>query len=180
MKTGSKTAAVYAGMLLDFAREQNSQAEVLRDLQLLRKLLQDTPGLERFFSNPTLPVAVKLDFIKTNLFPHVQEITRKFVTLVIQKNRLTLLAAMLEAFMALEETSRNVYRATVTSAVALSEKQLQSLAEKMQAKSPGRTFILNNQVEPSLLGGFRIQQSDLVTDASLRFQLNQFRKKLAA
>ncbi len=167
-------------MLLDFAHEQNSQAEVLKDLRLLSQLLKDNPEMENFFGNPTVPSAQKLDFIKTNLFPHIGGLTQKFVILVNQKNRLTLLAAMLDAFTALEEASRNVYRAVVSSAVPLSENQLKSLAAKMQAKSPGKTYILSNRVEPSLLGGFRIQQSDLVTDASLRFQLNQFRKKLAA
>ena len=64
--------------------------------------------------------------------------------------------------------------------VPLTEDQIARIQGKLQAARPGKSFILSNEVDPSILGGFRIQEEDTIIDASLRHKLSQLKRRLAA
>ena len=51
---------------------------------------------------------------------------------------------------------------------------------RLEARRPGKTFILTNQIDTSLIAGFRIRQGDTITDASIKHKLELLRQKLAA
>ena len=68
---------------------------------------------------------------------------------------------------------------------ALSAEQLEKLAAKLGSRlsaagSSAKTYILHNDVDPSLIAGFRVEEDGFVTDASLRHKLDGLRQQLAA
>ena len=105
---------------------------------------------------------------------------KRLIKLLEVKGRLVLLESIAEEFLRLEEERRQISRAKVISAVPLSDAQLKSLAEGLSAQRSGRTYVLHNEVDPTLIAGFRVEEGDRVVDASLRHKLNAIRHKLAA
>jgi ATP synthase F1 delta subunit len=95
------------------------------------------------------------------------------------KGRLALLSAIAELFLHMEEAGRKVRRASIVSATALDAGQLESLAKGLAARNPGHTYLLRNEVDASLIAGFRIEEDGLVTDTSLRHKLDGARRSLA-
>jgi F0F1-type ATP synthase delta subunit len=68
----------------------------------------------------------------------------------------------------------------VVSAKALAPDQIAKLAKGLEAKRPGKTYVLTNEIDPSLIAGFRILQGDSVTDASIKNKLALLKQRLAA
>jgi F0F1-type ATP synthase delta subunit len=87
---------------------------------------------------------------------------------------------MAEGWLRLEEAARKVRRAQVISAVAMTAEQLDNLAKSLAARAPGSTYLLQNQVDASLVAGFRVEEDGFVTDTSLRHQLDEARRRLIA
>jgi F-type H+-transporting ATPase subunit delta len=96
------------------------------------------------------------------------------------KNRFALLRAIAEEYIALEEARKNILRATVVSARPLAQDQIDKLARGLEAKRPGKKYILTNEIDASLIAGFRIVQGDTITDASIKHKLDLLKQKLAA
>ena len=68
----------------------------------------------------------------------------------------------------------------MVSAKALAPDQLDKLAKGLELQRPGKTYILSNEIDASLIAGFRIVQGDRITDASIKHKLDLLRQKLAA
>jgi F-type H+-transporting ATPase subunit delta len=68
--------------------------------------------------------------------------------------------------------------ATVTSAVALGDAQLQRLRFAL-ISSYGRDLTINEVVDPTVIGGLRIQVADDVIDGSISSRLGELRRQLA-
>jgi F-type H+-transporting ATPase subunit delta len=69
--------------------------------------------------------------------------------------------------------------ATVFSATALSAAQLKRLAAALSAQH-GRELTINQVVDPSIIGGLRVQIGDDVIDASIASRLTDLRIRLAS
>ena len=174
-----KAAAVYARTLLETAQAQSASEAVTADMRALAEAFSKLPTLRKFLSNPIRGAEEKARLLSPAA-SGFSPLTRKFLKLLETKNRFGILGGAAEEYLALEEARRNVLRATVVSAAPLSAEQLGRLTRGLEAGRPGKKFLLANQIDASLIAGFRIQQGDIVTDASLRHKLESLRQKLAA
>lgn len=174
-----KAAVIYARTLLETAAAQKAQEPVSADIHALAETFRKLPALQKFLANPIRRSEQKAALINAAA-DKLSPLTRKFLKLLENKNRMALLNGIAQEYVALEEARMNILRATVVSATALNAEQLEKLTRGLEAGRPGKTFILNNQIDASLIAGFRIQQGDTITDASIKHKLDLLRQKLAA
>jgi F-type H+-transporting ATPase subunit delta len=176
-----KAANVYAKTLLELAALRGQIDLVRADFEAVLKVFAATAGLERALTLPMLSGEKKALLVKP-LADKASDVVQRLLRLLEVKNRLVLLPSIAETFIRLEEESRHIKRARVVSAVALSAEQLEKLAAKLTARLTGtpKTYILHNDVDPSLLAGFRVEEDGFITDTSLRHKLDGLRQQLAA
>lgn len=180
-----KAAHIYARTLLEAAADGKSAgggsaaAEVSADMRALAETFRKLPALAKFLSNPIRSTEEKAKFLEPATAKFAP-LTRKFLKLLETKNRLTLLPGIAEAYVALEEKRQNIERAVVYSAAALGADQLNKLSRALEERRPGKKVILTNQIDSSLIAGFRIVEGDTITDASIKNKLEIIRQKLAA
>jgi F-type H+-transporting ATPase subunit delta len=174
-----KAAIVYARTLLQAAEDEKSGDNVSADMHLLAETFRRLPGLYKFLTNPVRRSEEKAKLL-ASISDKLAPLTKKFLKLLEIKNRLALLRAIVDQYISLEEAKRNILRATVVSAKPLAPEQIAKLAKGLEVKRPGKTYVLTNEIDPSLIAGFRILQGDRVTDASIKNKLALLKQRLAA
>jgi F-type H+-transporting ATPase subunit delta len=168
---------VYAEAMLDSLPRDMDAADLGEQLTELSRLIQTTDGCAEFLANPVIGPAARLTMVERLFGPFVSKPVAALLGVLANNQRLPILPAIAEQYRLLLEHRRNRVEVTVTSAVALTEKQITiltgSLANRLVA-----TPILKITVDPSLVGGLRVQVCDKVYDASVAGALKRFREKM--
>ena len=170
---GTKSSARYALALIDLAVEQQKLEEVMSDIQLVAKTIEENHDLELLMHSPIVKFDKKQEVLRLVFGPFVQEMTIKFMELVCAKGREAMLPYVVRAFIAIYKERKGIVTADVTSAVALSDAQRKEVIAALA--SIGTTIDLIEHVDPSLLGGLSIKVGDQRVDASLRRKLNELK-----
>jgi F-type H+-transporting ATPase subunit delta len=178
-----KAANVYAKTLLELSALKGQVESLRADFESVREVFAKTPGLERVLTLPMLSGEKKAQLVKP-LADQGSDLLQRLIRLLEVKNRLLLLPTIAETFLRLEEESRHIKRARVVSATALTNEQLDTLAAKLAGRvtagSSAKTYILHNDVDSSLIAGFRVEEDGFITDTSLRHKLDGLRTQFAA
>lgn len=100
-----------------------------------------------------------------------------FLELLADNRRLPLLPDIAALFEQLRADGEQVVRATVTSANALSDGELESITAALRRRF-GREVRVRTAVDPALIGGAVIDAGDLVIDGSLKGKLERLQTAL--
>merc|ERR1711966_577532 len=153
MASNSEVSSSYAAALMGMAKETGALEAIHADMDALETIC--TEDLTSFLSNSTVPKdkksAMLTQIAKEGQFSPA---TGNFLALLVDKQRIDLLAEIIEEFDGLycEETDTQV--ATVTSAVQLENEQQFLIAKKLQEMTGAKNIKLKPQVDASLIGGF--------------------------
>ena len=173
-----RAARVYARTFLDYAASEGGVETLREEFAVVLEVFAKTKGLERALSLSALPEEKRAQILRP-LAERASDPLKRLLRLLELKGRLSLLPAIAEVFLRLEEAGRKVRRARVVSATPLTAGQLETLSKGLSARNPGKTYLLRNDVDASLIAGFRVEEDGLVTDTSLRHKLDGARRSLA-
>jgi F-type H+-transporting ATPase subunit delta len=101
-----------------------------------------------------------------------------FLGLVAERGRVDHLDEIVAAYRALADEDLGQARAEVRTAVALTEEAKRQLAARLE-RAVGKRILLEERVDPTLLGGFVARVGSLILDGSLDGQLRRLRERLA-
>lgn len=177
MSVASPIAARYAHALYGLAAEKSILDAVHRDLVTLGAWLNQSTDFEALIQHPSIPPAQAEAVLRALLEGQAHEETLRFLTFLISKRRLNQLADICAAFDEWANDAQGLLTADLISAAPFTESQQEMLAQKL-GHTFGKTIRLNPSVDPSLIGGFRVQVRDQILDYSVRTMLENFRKKL--
>jgi len=174
-----RVASRYAKALLDLAIEQKNLEQVKQDLAQFIAVLKGHEELRAVLSNPIIKHDKK-NSILTAIFaeqfhPHVTA----FFEIMVNKGRAGVLYATAQEFIQLYNRYHQIVQAKVVSAAPLSEANKKSI-EDVIARSTGHQVVLENAVDPELIGGFTITIGDKQLDASLLGRLTKLERSFAA
>jgi F-type H+-transporting ATPase subunit delta len=169
-------ARPYAQAIFEIARDGGQLAEWSGSLAVAGELLQDR-GLVEYLGNPGFSDARQLEFL-ADLFEKAgsQQLAggdargTNFLKLLIENDRVPVLPEISVHFDALKAEVENSVDAVVTSAVALSQEQLEQVAESLRERL-GRDVRITTEIDETLIGGAVIRAGDVVIDGSLRARL---------
>lgn len=169
----SGLAGRYATALFELADEKKQLDEVADDLAQLRAMIGDSDDLRRMIRSPIVAKdeqgkAIQAIMEKAGL----SELTRRFVGVVAGNGRLFAVDDMARAYRAILASRRGELTAEVTSATALSDKQLEQLTEKLRS-SMGSNVAIEAKVDAELLGGLIVKVGSRMIDSSLRTKLQK-------
>jgi F-type H+-transporting ATPase subunit delta len=174
--TGSTDIAErYATALYEMADEAQQLDAVAEDLRGLRGMLAESDELRQFIRSPIYDRAEQTRAVLAVLeAAKVGDLTRRFVGVVGQNRRLAALPAIIDAYLETLARRRGEVTAEVSSAVALSDAQRDSLTESLR-KAVGSKVVVETDVDPELIGGLVVRVGSRMFDASLRTKLQRMR-----
>lgn len=169
----SEVAGRYAAALFDLAREQGKLDEVGRDLEAMRRMLDESPDLTRLVRSPLFDRAQQERALASVLErAGAGQLVRNFVGVVARNRRLFALRDMATGFARRLAEHRGEVVAQVTSAHALSDAQLARLKAELSAET--KTDVqLEASVDEGLLGGLVVRLGSRMIDSSIRSKLRR-------
>lgn len=168
-------AGRYATALFELAEEAKELDRMAEDLRTLRAMIDASEDLNRMIRSPVIArdeQAAAMDKILEAA--EASSMTRRFVGVVAANRRLFALSDMIESFLELLARHRGEVAAEVTSAVALSERQLGDLSAALK-RVLGGAINVETKIDPSLIGGLVVKVGSRMVDTSLNTKLQQLR-----
>lgn len=169
----SGLAGRYATALFELADEQKQLDQVADDLAQLRAMIGTSEDLRRMIRSPIIARAQQGAAIQAVMEQvGLSELTRRFVGVVCANGRLFAVDDMARAYRAILANRRGELTAEVTSAVALTDEQVNSLTDKLRA-AMGSNISIEAKVDPDILGGLIVKVGSRMVDSSLRTKLQK-------
>jgi F-type H+-transporting ATPase subunit delta len=164
-------ARPYAEALFRSAIEKNSLAAVGDSLAFLAAAARDEQ-MHSILLNPKVDAAQKREIFDAAASGRLDELTKRLVAILVDNHREALIGSIAEQFDDLRNEHEKVLRARITSAQPLSDPQRDEIVAALE-KRYGKKIEADLDIDPSLLGGARVQVGDQVIHASVRDALAQ-------
>jgi len=164
----------YAHALYEEAERQDCIEAVDEDVDMLRQTLKETREFARLVESPAIPQDKKRDVFHALLNGRVHPLTLRFLELLAEKDRETLLPDLLDTYRDLRDDAMNIVEVQARVPVTLSDVERDKLIQRLEAMT-GKTIRLETQRHPGLIGGLVIRIGDRVYDGSVRQKLDNLR-----
>ncbi len=173
-----KVATRYAKSLIDLALEQNALEEIKKDMLFFVDTLKANAELMAVLKNPIIPLAKKNAITSAIFGEKVHKTTAAFLKIVIDKGRAEIIYGTAKEFLNQYLTFNKIYKAKVTSAIALTKEQVAEINTIVE-EAVGGTVILKQEIDDKLIGGFILTVGDKQIDNSIANSLFKLKKEFA-
>lgn len=167
----------YATALFNQAKAENTLDQVQDTLNKIGVLIQASQPLRDFIHNPLIDVQARAKVLTAVFEGKISGTVMKFLLFVSFKNRLNLLEVMIEAFDSLCLASQGRVRATVMTAMDIGASEKQHVTAALGVKY-NKSVVAEWELNPALLGGFKIFIEGKLHDSSFSSQLEQYKQKV--
>lgn len=169
-------ARPYASAAFETAMEHEAIDRWSQALSLLTDAVQDET-VQRLIESPTKTPLQKSQALIELFEDQLDEYSRSFVRLLAENRRVALLPAIQQEFAARLAQLKRTLAVEITSAIPLSEQQIEQFTEHLQRKFQ-QQIQLTTTVDRSILGGALIRAGDIVLDNTVRGKLDRLRNTL--
>ena len=166
----TELAREYGDGLYALTEEENISKEVLEQLITLKNLFREQPDFIRLLGNMSLSKQERVQIIDQVLRSQVHPYLLNFLKILCERNALNEYEGCLSAFKTLYNQAHGIVEAMVTTAVALDDEQRARMMEKLSAMT-GKTVVLNEKVDASLVGGVLLEMNGQRYDNTLKNRL---------
>lgn len=165
----------YALALYEVAEEKGTVDKNLQDLRDIVKLIQDNGDFIQVIRHPEISTSKK-KVLFTEIFKgKIDDELLNFLLVLINKGRILNLEQILVETERIHLEKNNSEIALVKTVVPLLEQEKQELVEKL-GKKYNKTIILQEELEPELIGGVYIRVGNDVIDGSVKNKLMEMNK----
>lgn len=168
----TQTSIQYALALFSLASDEKKIDEIYQEFHQF-VLGLDEQG-HKFFLNPKMEEKNKHEIVEKVLN---DKYLINFIKTVIDNNRFYLLEEMLTAYKELMNEEKNIAELTIYTQKKLTKDQKSRISEKFE-KSLDKKIIMNEVIQPSIVGGIRIEYQGKVLDQTINASLDQLKSSL--
>lgn len=170
-----KVATRYAKSLLNLAEEQNLLEEIKADMTLFVQTLRANSTLNAVLRNPIVSPIKKTAILLAVFTTKVQPVTLAFFKIIVDKMRSEILFETAKEFIEQYNQKKNIVKAVIVSAVVLSESNREEVMDVVKKATAGEV-ILEEKIDPKLIGGFILTVGDRQFDTSILNTLSKLKK----
>jgi F-type H+-transporting ATPase subunit delta len=174
----SVVAKRYAKALVALADEQGRLTETGDQLKRLAQLIDDTAELKSLLYNPAISQHFKEELL-TDLTQRLRigPMEANFTRLLLEKGRLPDMPQIMELYAVLAEEAQNRLRVRVKTVIPLTP-DLAAEVRRRFAHFTSKDIIIDQEIDPTLIGGIIAQMGSLILDGSIRNELLRLKTDL--
>ena len=167
-----RTTRRYAKVFFEGSRKRGLLEPARTDLLALRALIRTSADFASFLQNLLIPQELRLTILDRLFKESLSAWTQAFLRLLERHRKLHLLNGIATVFEQYDKQALGLLEVTITSARPLEPGQSAAIEERI-ANRFHRKLETVQRVDPSLLGGFKVQAGDMIFDLSLTHQLER-------
>ncbi len=175
--TTSTTAKVYAAVLRDIGKAKGTLDSLSDELTAFNAIVRDDKDFSVFLTMPGIGRDRKKDFIQKVCSSQMSSDFINFLFVLMDNDRIGDSEEIENELTDLMYEERNALRVKVTSSVPL-DADIRGKVSRALSGKYGKEIILEEKVDPSLLGGILLKVGDTVIDGSLSRRLLSIKDKL--
>ena len=180
INVSNAAARVYAQALFDMGIREQAVGSIYDDLQAVDKAIKELdPELRAFFNMPHLRRDDKRRIFKLAFENKVGRPVLGLLLVLVDKRREPLLDNIVAEYARYRDRHEGLVKASVTTARKLDADLAEALRLALEQRTK-RTVVLQERVDPEVLGGIRVNLGDSVLDGTVRRGLQDMRRSLAA
>ena len=173
----NRAAIRYAKAILDLAGSKGVATEVNNDMAMISSTIGGNAELSAFIQNPVTTTDVKESAL-LEVFAGINDVTKSLFRLLFDNKRFEILEGIAVEYNRLFEEMNGVEAAQVTTAVPMDAALEAKVLDKILTFS-NKKVIIENIVDPSIIGGFIIRIGDRQYNASIANRLNVLKRELS-
>lgn len=173
----TQTARVYGGSLYDLAAEEQLTGTIMEQMKEVRSIFRENPEYLRLLGEPSIPKKERTDMIEAAFGTQAERYLVNFMKLLCERGILGEFGGCCEEFTRRYNVDQGIAEAVVTSAVVLSEEQMEALKTKLE-KISGKKISLIQKKDPSVLGGLRVELEGKQLDGTVQGRMSGISRKL--
>ncbi|NVK49254.1 MAG: ATP synthase F1 subunit delta [Cyclobacteriaceae bacterium] len=166
-----RVASRYAKSILELALEKGSLEEVHADFQKLSAIEKTNKELGFLLKNPVVTSDKKLKVLKALFADSAQKMTMTFFEIISRKNREAILLDVAQEFENQYNKYKSIQVAQLTTTFPIDAKLREEFVKIVKEISGLKTVILEEKINPNLIGGFILKVNDRQLDESLSSKL---------
>ena len=170
-------AREYGEGLYELARDEDLAQLIHEQLMDVSELLRQEPMFVKLLCSRTVERGARLKIIDDTFVNHVHPYVSNFMKLMVEKEHFDSFLLCCDWFHQRFNNDLGIVEATVTSAVALNEEERAALRVKL-AKLSGRQVTLIETVDPSVIGGVRVEMDGKRYDNTIQDRLGRLKQSL--
>ena len=168
---------VYGEALYTLALEEQLAGALLEELSVLSQCFRENPDFIRLLSSPNLPKQERCRILDDSFRGKVHAYVLNFLKILTEKGYMKHFHDCFKTFENLYNRDNGILPVTAMTAIALNEEQSEKLAEKL-SRVTGKQVKLLNKVDPSVLGGVRLDYDGKRLDDTVSHRMDAITKAL--
>ncbi len=173
----TEVGSVYGEALYSLAREEGLSQVILEQLKTLDGCFAQEAGFLRLLGTPNLSKAERCQILDDCFRGKVEAYVLNFLKILTEKGYVRYFSSCVEAYRELYNQDNGILPVTAVTAVAMTDAQKSRLAEKLH-KITGKHIDLTNKLDPTVLGGMRLDYDGKRVDDTVSHRLDAVRSML--
>lgn len=158
----------YAKAFFELSAQNNAVDKSLEDLLLVKTTIEGNKELNILIHEPFVSKEKKVNVLQRLFKESVSKITLDLLNLLIMKNRDSVITNIYDEFYVLYLDYKKIALVKVTSAVELDEHTSNRIVNILKHKIVKKdTIQIENVIDKSIIGGFKVKYMDYEYDASV-------------
>jgi ATP synthase F1 delta subunit len=167
----------YGSALYQAAVETNKKDLILDEAFQVQDVFENNPDFFEFLNFPGISAIEKKDVLKNVFEGKICQELLKLLYVLTDKGRTARYSKIIKAYKDMVDREEGITYGTVYSVEPLKDAQISKLEEQLSALLQEKTK-LKNELDPKLIGGFKILVDGRILDASIRKRLQDLGSKL--
>ena len=173
----TQAGSVYGTALYTLAQEEGLTEKLLTELTVLQESFRETPDFIRLLSSPNLSKQERCQIIDSSFRGRVQPYVLNFLKILTEKGYMKYFHDCFRTYEDLYNRDNGILPVTAITAVAMSDEQVQKLTAKLSRATDKKVKLLN-KVDPSVLGGVRLDYDGKRLDDTVSHRMEAITKAL--
>ena len=173
----SVAAKRYALALFELAQKNGQTGPIQEDLRELKKVFLDNKELGQLLESPKITNGKK-ERNASRSFKGANPLILNTLFVLLDKKRINEVVHVVDEFNAFANDAAGVAEAKVYSTRPLTEEESEAISNAFARKVGKQSLRIENIIDPSLIGGIRLQIGNRIYDSSVSAKLERLKRDL--